>query len=104
MRLSLALVVLLGVAVLQGQGCPDCSDPSRPWLRGNIEKSCASPYALEGLRRTYPERTILECHCRHTCDPTGERANETDRRGWDYRCEARCNPSNCACDHPCEET
>lgn len=101
--LSLILLFGLGAAgYLLTQTCPDCPDPSRPWLRGSTEYSCAIPREIAQLRREHPDRTIKECACQHTCDRDADRATETEGRGWDYRCEARCNPHNCACPHPCE--
>ena len=100
-RILVGCVVLIG-ALMQGQSCPDCPDPSRPWRRGSQEKSCALPHEVARLRRENPAKTILACECQHTCDPDGELAGETDGRGWDYRCEARCATTSCTCPHPCE--
>lgn len=79
-------------------------DPNRPWWRGMIEKSCAPQHVLDALRRESPNKIILECECKHACDPTNPYAGETKNRKWDARCEARCNPDGCKCKHPCEQT
>lgn len=77
-------------------------DPHRPWMRGQIEKSCAMPAQVEALKRERPGRQVFACHCQHTCDPLNEHAGVTQDRGWDALCQARCNPANCQCPHPCE--
>lgn len=110
MKPLLAFMLAFGLvaAIVAQRGpvpCPPdvCDDPSKPWMRGSIEYSCARPLDLARLRREHPERTIKECACAHTCDPNAEHADETQRRAWDYRCEARCNPASCACPHPCAD-
>lgn len=105
------LIKLFGIATLlllaaQNPGDPCATgetpcDPNKPWMRGRIEKSCAPTGQLARLRREHPGRQILECHCQHTCDPLGDDAAETNNRGWDAACQARCSPSNCVCEHPC---
>lgn len=91
------------------QGLGPCStgeqpcDPNRPWMRGNVEKSCARPQHLNLLREANPGKTILACKCQHTCDPNDQHATATVDRKWDAKCEARCSPTNCACPHPCDE-
>lgn len=112
MRIFVALVALAFwyfVFVLIAQGpqpqpgaCTDCPDPSRPWMRGVVEKSCASPRALAQFRKDNPDRVIEECHCQHHCNPLDPNAAMTDDREWDPRCAARCDPKNCTCEHPCE--
>lgn len=99
MRVLLGFVLL--VAVVQGQGgvCDGSEEPcnpDKPWMRGRIEKSCAPA--------GYPTTAgivYLDCACRHTCDKTKD---ETQHRGWDGACEARCDPGNCKCPHPCQTT
>lgn len=108
MMLRLCLVLVLGVLVsAQGVVNPCATgelpcDPNRPWMRGTIEKYCGHPAELERMRREHPGREVLQCECKHTCDPLGEHAQETANRGWDAMCAARCNPANCECEHPCE--
>ena len=96
-----ALVGML-LPILAGQvPCPDCTDPTRPWLRGSIEKYCNMTQAgIDKLRREHPDKAehIRLCACEHECDPM---QGETDGRKWDPQCEARCSPSNCTCEHPC---
>lgn len=84
--------------------CADCPDPTRPWMRGTIEKYCgATPDQIAAMKRDRPEKAdhILLCACVHQCDPTAEPAEETGGLAWDARCEARCNPRNCACPQDC---
>ena len=100
MRLFSILFLSCGVIFAQDP-CPDCTDPTRPWLRGNIEKSCAAPEAIAEAQIEHPEVTYLACECQHQCKPDDERAGETDGRKWDAACQARCNPANCQCVHPC---
>lgn len=92
--------LLLMVGVLAAQ------DPApRPWMQGQVEKFCHQTQAdVDRLRREYPDKAdrILLCACKHVCDPNWEHAGETDRRRWDAACEARCNPDNCNCRHPCD--
>ena len=76
-------------------------DPTRPWMRGVIEKSCVRPDDLEKIREAQPGRLILACRCQHVCDPNDDHATMTGGRRWDGRCEARCSPFNCGCPHPC---
>lgn len=95
-------ISLLGTLLAQGgDPCADCSDRTRPWMRGTTEKSCARPEAVEAARTANPNRLILACACKHACDPNDPLAGTTGGRTWDALCEARCNPSNCACPHPC---
>lgn len=99
------LVSLMVVCVAQGGTCPDCPDPSRPWMRGSIEKHCGVTQAqVDAMKKAMPEKAdrILLCACHHTCDPLNDRADETGGLMWDAACEARCNPANCACDTDCE--
>ena len=79
-------------------------DPSRPWMRGNVEKSCAHDAAsLAKLRELKGEGAIiLQCDCQHKCDKMNEYAEQTDGRAWDVLCEARCNTRNCGCHHACD--
>lgn len=103
----LLLVLLLAAPVFAGQEpCADCPDPSRPWMRCNPpgcpEISCASSHAIERFQRENPGKRIERCACQHMCDPADPNAEVTGDRHWDPRCSARCNPSNCQCDHPCE--
>lgn len=106
------MVVLLWVAVgtpthLAFEQTNPCAtgeqpcDPDRPWMRGTVEKSCARGEVLAKLREENPN--ILACACQHTCDPKYDHAKDTESRRWDGRCEARCNPKNCQCPHPCDE-
>lgn len=90
MKPLLLAALVLTLAQVPGDPCPDCPQPDRPWMRGTEEKSCA-PMAREG---------VLACACQHLCAPEIE---ETNGRRWDWRCQARCNPANCRCPHPCEE-
>ena len=102
-RTVLGALALGGLVSLGAQeACPDCPDPTRPWMRGGIEIRCAPPMHVDALRRQYPEAIVHACPCQHTCDPTADHADDTDNRGWDARCEARCNPRGCTCEHPCE--
>ncbi|MEK7582611.1 MAG: tyrosine--tRNA ligase [Patescibacteria group bacterium] len=55
----------------------------------------------ERLKQERPGAIVLACHCQHQCKPDDEHAEETDGRSWDAACQARCNPANCACVHPC---
>ena len=101
MRLLL-LLLFTGVTLAQ-QPCSDCHDPSRPWMRGAIEIACAMTQEdMDRWMAEHPGRQIKRCACQHTCDVFAEHAEETNRRGWDARCEARCNPNGCQCKHPCE--
>ena len=80
-----------------------CPDPSRPWMRGTIEKSCArDPVILKRLRDARPGAMILACECKHVCDPFNPLAEETGGVAWDGGCEARCSPKGCHCPDPCE--
>ena len=99
--LLLAVCVMVTLGAQDGGTCPDCTDPTRPWLRGSIEKSCAAPGAIAAFQREHPEAIYLACECQHRCDPEDERAGETDGRAWDPACQARCNPANCQCVHAC---
>lgn len=104
MSLRLGLVLVVGLLIQGGATCADCPDPSRPWMRGNVEKYCGqTPAQIDAMRRDQPEKAdrILLCACQHMCDPTADRADETGGLAWDAACETRCNPSNCACDHSC---
>ena len=98
-----ALLVFLLTVTAAGQsggGCADCPDPTRPWMRGNIEKACSyDGHPIEG--DTAKEWHV--CRCRHECDPTDERADETGARKWDPKCQARCRTDHCHCPHPCGE-
>ena len=94
--------VLFLVTLVHAQACPDCPQPDRPWMRGSIEISCAHPAILARLRKENPGKTFKACKCEHVCDPTADHAAETDRRQWDFHCEARCNPKGCRCPHVCE--
>lgn len=110
-----ALVVLLWVLVgtpthlAFEQSADPCAtgeipcDPNRPWMRGSTEKSCARPEHLAEAKKARPGGIVLECKCQHVCDPQDKHAAETNDRKWDALCEARCNPGNCGCRHPCEE-
>lgn len=89
------MLVLLATVTLAAQS-------PRPWMQGNVEKSCAIPSMLEALKKSKPGQVVLVCHCQHSCDPMNEHTEETNGRGWDATCEARCNPDNCTCPHPCE--
>lgn len=106
--LRVALLLLLSGLALAGQGQPTCDGTEepcyedRPWMRGTIEKSCAAPAEVEKLRKEFPNRTILDCHCRHVCDPADPNAGQTGGRKWDPLCAARCSPSNCQCRHVCD--
>ena len=96
------IFVLTIILVFSQQPCTDCTDPSRPWMRGSIEYYCSiSAEAVEQLKRDNPGKAdkIKLCHCEHMCDPEQK---ETDGRKWDAKCEARCNPNNCNCPHPCD--
>lgn len=77
-------------------------DPDKPWMRGHQEKSCARPDQLAALRAAKPGQAVLACACHHLCDAMNKYAEQTDRRMWDGTCEARCNPKNCTCPHPCD--
>jgi hypothetical protein len=91
--------------VMPGCAASDpCNDPSRPWMRGTIEKSCAHDAAsLRKLRQLKGAGAIiLDCACKHLCDPFDPNAEMTDHRKWDATCQARCNPRNCQCKHPCD--
>ena len=90
------LLCALSVVALAAQS-------QRPWMQGAVEKFCHQTQAeVDKLRKEFPGKEILLCACKHTCDPLNEHAGETDRRGWDAACEARCNPDNCNCKHPCD--
>lgn len=96
-----ALVFLLTLtAAGQSGSCPDCPDPSRPWMRGVVEIACS----MDGHRIAGDEtREWRACACQHRCDPADGRADETDGRAWDASCKTRCSPSHCHCPHPCDE-
>lgn len=101
-------ISLLVLSIIFAQGPVDpCAtgetpcDPTRPWMRGTTEKSCVRGPALEAAKTTYPGRIILACACKHTCDLQDLNASATSARKWDILCEARCNPNNCGCPHPC---
>ena len=84
-------------------GTEEPCDPNKPWMRGRVEKFCGTAQMLEKMRKELgPERVILACACKHTCDPKNEHASVTANRGWDSTCEARCNPNNCQCPRPCD--
>ena len=102
MKVTLMAMLLSGLLLQPGGSCPDCTDPTRPWMRGTIEKSCAGPRQVEKLKRDWPGAIVLACECQHQCKPDDERAEETNGRAWDPRCQARCNPANCTCEHPCD--
>ena len=97
---------VLCVMALFAQGpsgpCADCNDPSRPWMRGTVEKYCGRAADLDRIRKEHPEKTILACLCQHVCDPDDPRASETRGRRWDAGCEARCNPTGCQCPDVCD--
>ena len=109
---TLAILAALTVALLaQDPGpCPDCPDPSRPWMRGSVEISCAHPNVVKRLREKFPEARIEDCgHCKHQCDDEEkhEQSKETDGRyPWDHLCKARCKATQttpgCDCPSPCE--
>jgi len=106
---SLALMVLVGLATLQPPVDPcapggERHNADRPWMCGSVEKSCATAEAAYHWKQEEPERLILACECKHGCVADYKYAGETDRRAWDPVCEARCNPRNCRCEHPCELT
>ena len=93
--------------MLPGTGDPCATgetpcNPDQPWMRGTIEKSCAHEELVQRLRDAVPGRIVLTCACKHMCNEEDDHASMTDRRTWDARCEARCNPSNCQCPHPCD--
>ena len=96
-----AFVFLLTLTVAgQSGSCPECPDPSRPWMRGSVEMACARDgHTMDGDETP----TWHACACQHQCDPTDERADETGARKWDAACKARCKPSHCHCPHPCGE-
>lgn len=106
--LAVALVFATTWAVTQQSSDGICNgsetpcDSNRPWMRGTIEKSCALPNTVERLRREKPGAVVLECACKHNCDPEYEHAGATTGRRWDGRCQARCNPNNCMCPNPCD--
>lgn len=96
----LATLLLLATAGQSGDQCPDCTDSTRPWMRGQKEIACA----IDGKPvRGDQAAEWRVCSCRHECDPTDERADETGARKWDPKCEARCRPYHCHCPHPCGE-
>ena len=103
-RIVIACSLLTVLAGAQGGVCTGAEepcDPNKPWMRGMIEKSCALPQHVERLKQERPGAIVLACHCQHQCKPDDEHAEETDGRSWDAACQARCNPANCACVHPC---
>lgn len=79
-------------------------DPAHPWMRGNVEKSCAHDAAsLQKLRELKGDGAIiLECDCQHKCERMNPDTEMTDGRVWDALCQARCNPKNCTCKSPCD--
>jgi hypothetical protein len=83
-------------------GTEDPCNPNQPWMRGRIEKFCGTAAMLAKLKKEHPDREVRACRCRHKCDPANPHAAMTDDRAWDGRCEARCNPKNCRCPHPCD--
>ena len=92
-----ALLMVLTVAL--------AAQAPRPWMQGNVEKFCHQTQAdVNRMRKEFPDKAehILLCACKHSCDPRYEHAEETDGRKWDAKCEARCNPDNCNCKHPCD--
>lgn len=100
MKESLLLFLLTFTVAGQSGSCPDCPDPTRPWMRGQVEIACSyDGHPIEG-------DTVAEwraCQCQHLCDPADERAGETDGRKWDSTCSARCRTDHCHCPHPCDE-
>lgn len=98
MKLTLVVAAILVALSQSGGQCPDCPDPDRPWMRGNVEISCARPAIIEKLRRENPSKRIKVCACQHMCNPK----NKLTGLDWDARCEARCNPRGCNCPNPCE--
>ena len=106
MKALLAFMLLfVWVTYAVATQCVDCPDPSRPWMRGSIEKYCGtSPEQIEAMKQDRPENAdnILLCACQHKCDPLNDRADETGGMAWDAACETRCNPRNCVCEHDCD--
>ena len=100
--LYMLLVLTLTGAIGAQDECVDCPDPTRPWMRGAVEVSCANPNAVEHIRKENPDATVKPCTCQHVCDPFDDRAGETKNRHWDHHCEARCKTSGCACPDPCD--
>lgn len=104
----LLMAVLVPIILAQAAPPPICDgtelpcDPARPWVRGSVEKSCGTETQIDKLREDHPGVTFVPCACHHSCDPLDPYAGDTDRRKWDGRCAARCNPRNCACPHPCD--
>ena len=102
-----SILVLLLSSIIFAQGTGPCAtgetpcDPTRPWMRGTIEKSCVRAESFESVKAANPDRLILACACKHSCDSNDPYAEATGGRKWDALCEARCNPNNCACPHPC---
>lgn len=77
------------------------SSSQRPWMQGSIEYYCGrTQEVIDAMKRSDPGKAdrIKLCECKHICDPEQE---ETNGRKWDAKCEARCNPDNCNCGHPC---
>ena len=116
--LRLSWLIVLAVVVVAAQLPPDrpappvvmpgcaaddpCPDPNRPWMRGNVEKSCARLGQVEQLRREHPDVIILTCACHHMCGLFDPKTGEADGKKFDPRCEARCNPKNCQCRNACD--
>lgn len=81
-------------------------DPEpRPWMQGTVEIACSrdgEPWSGDPSAKEWHA-----CECQHTCVKEGEEyahTEETGRRRWDARCEARCKPSHCHCPVKCKET
>lgn len=80
-----------------------CPDPSRPWMRGTVEKWCGrDAAALKKIQDEFPGVTVNACACQHMCDKNAEHADETQGRMWDARCQVRCNPKHCTCPNRCD--
>ena len=101
-RSSIIALAVLALGAQQPSACPDCPDPSRPWMRGTVEIGCAIPRELAAAKQAAPEKNIVACHCQHRCSPLADHADVTDDRDWDPQCSARCSPKGCTCPHPCE--
>ena len=80
-----------------------CPDPSRPWMRGRVEKWCGrTPEQVKAMQEKAPGTTILVCACVNMCNPNDPHADETGGVTVDARCQTRCNPKNCQCPRKCD--
>lgn len=86
--------------------CPDddpCSDATRPWMRGTVEKWCGrDDAALAKIQKEFPGVTVNKCECVNMCDTKAPHADETGGRVFDTRCAVRCSPAHCTCPNRCD--